>query len=158
MHNQTVFAKFPSQLTNTFDVRKRFDIAHSTTDFGNYKIEIAFITQEFNIAFDFVGNVRNNLHSFAQVITTTFLVDDILINAAGGHIISFVRLHTQKAFVMPKVEVGLMSIHCYIALTVFVGIKSSRIHIDIRVEFLVGNSKTTGLQQFSQRCSNNAFS
>ena len=100
MNDQTVFAELPLQLTNTFDIRQRLNVAHSSPDFGNYKVEVSFAAQHFNVALYFVGNVRNNLHCFTQIISTSFFIDYILINTSCSYIVGFVCFHTQKTFIM----------------------------------------------------------
>ena len=44
-----------------------------------------------------------------------------------------------------------MSVYGYVALSVFIGIQSSRVDVDIRVELLDGYAVASGLQQLTDR-------
>ena len=76
---EAVATKFPTELAHTLDIRQRLDIAYSTTDFGDNKVEIASVAKLFYVAFDFVGDMRDNLNSFAQEIATTLARNYVLI-------------------------------------------------------------------------------
>ena len=57
-----IFADFFFNLADCFEERQAFNIADSTTDFGNYKISIVITPNAVNTFFNFVGNVRNYLY------------------------------------------------------------------------------------------------
>ena len=52
---------------------------------------------------------------------------------------------------MPKVEVGLHAINSYIALAVLVWVQSSRVDIDVWIEFLNCDIIASRLQKLSDR-------
>src|SRR5687768_6184427 len=99
-----------------------------------------------------------HLHRFSEVSALAFLGNYVVINFAGSYVISLRSSNIQETFVVAQVKIGFGTIVGYKAFAVFVRVQSSRIDVDIRIEFLDGNGKAPGLQEFSQRCRNNAFS
>ena len=65
VYTQGVFAQFPLQLSDTFQIRQRLDIAHGSADFCNDEVEFIFVAQQFHVTFDFVRDVRDDLDRFA---------------------------------------------------------------------------------------------
>ena len=65
VYAHTVLAQLPPQLTHALEIGQRLDVAHGTADFGNHKVELVFRTQQLDVAFDFVGNMRNDLYRFS---------------------------------------------------------------------------------------------
>src|SRR5690606_10113836 len=82
---------------------------------------------------------------------------DIVVDAAGRDVVGLRRADVEKALVVPEVEVSFGSVIRDIAFAVFVGIEGAGVNVDVRIEFLDGNLETSGLQQFSKRCRNNAL-
>ena len=93
--------------------------------------------------------MRDNLNGFSQIITTAFFVDYALINTSCSNVVSFGSLDTEEAFVVSKVEVCFMTVNCYIAFSVFVRVKSTRVNINVRVELLNSYAVASCLQQFT---------
>ena len=71
-------AHFPLELTDGFEERCRLDVAHGSADFSNDKVIVILLSEQFDVAFDFIGDVGYHLNSLAQIVTSAFLVDDAL--------------------------------------------------------------------------------
>ena len=54
-----------------------------------HEIEFIFVAQQFDIAFNFVSDVRDNLDGLAKIVTTTFLVDYTLVDTSGSDVVGF---------------------------------------------------------------------
>jgi len=143
MNNQTIFTELPTQLSNALDVWQGFNITHCSSNFGNDKIIFTLAAKRFDISFNFVGDMRNNLNGFSQIIATSFFFNHILINSAGGNVIGTMSFYIQKSFVVTKIEICFVSIHRNVTFSMFVWIQCSRIDINVRINFLVGNLKTS---------------
>jgi hypothetical protein len=154
---EAVATELPTELAHTFDIRQRFDVAYSTTDFGDNEVEIASVAELFYVAFDFVGDMRDDLNSFAQEIATTFASDYVLIYATRCNVVGLRRRDVEETLVVTEVEVGFVTIVSHVALAMFVRIESTWVDVDIRVEFLVSNSVTTSLEEFAKRSCDDAF-
>ena len=101
--------------------------------------------------------MRHDLHRLAQIVAATFLVDDTLVNTARRDVVCPCRGDVEEPFVVPEVEVGFMTVHCYIALAVFIGIQRSGVNINVGVELLDCYFVTSCLKQFTQRGRNDSF-
>ena len=76
------------------------------------------------------------MNGLAQIIATTFLVDDTLVDTACRNVVGLGRLDAQEPFVVTQIEVGFMTVYCYIAFTMFVRVQCSRVDVDVRVKLL----------------------
>jgi YidC/Oxa1 family membrane protein insertase len=45
VYTQGILTQFPFQLTNTFQIRQRFDITYCSANFCDYKVELILVTQ-----------------------------------------------------------------------------------------------------------------
>ena len=77
--------------------------------------------------------MRYDLNSFTQIITFSFFVDHILIDASCGDVVIFMCRLIQKSFIVSQIEIGFMSVNGYIAFAMLVRIESTRIDIDIGI-------------------------
>ena len=68
VYTQGVFTQFPLQLSDTFQIRQRLDIAYGSADFCNDEVEFIFVAQQFHVTFDFVRDVRDDLDGLTQVV------------------------------------------------------------------------------------------
>ena len=67
VHEQSIFrAQFQAHLADGFEKRQRFDVADGAADFDDDHVD-AF-GNFFDGGFDFVGDVRDDLHGFAEII------------------------------------------------------------------------------------------
>ncbi len=129
----------------------------SAANLGYDIVEVACFAKQLYIAFDFIGNVGNNLDCFAEIVATAFFVNDTLVNAAGCDIVGACGLYVCKTLVVSEVKVSLMSVYGHIAFAVFVGVEGSGVDVDIRVKLLNGHAVSAGFQQTSKRGRNDAF-
>ena len=93
--------------------------------------------------------MRYYLNGLTQVVTTTFLVDDTLINTSRSHGVGLRGLNTRKALVVTEVEVGLHTILRHVALTVLVRVQRTWIDVDVRIKLLNGNVVTSCLKKLT---------
>ena len=64
--------------------------------------------------------MRYDLNSFTQIITFSFFVDHILIDASCGDVVIFMCRLIQKSFIVSQIEIGFMSVNGYIAFAMLV--------------------------------------
>ena len=98
-----VAALFMAHLPDGFDERQRFNVAHSSADFNNGNVDISS-----NLAarcLDFVRDVRNHLHGFAQVMTAPLAGDDVFVDTAGREIVALSQVRMSEPLVVAKVQV-----------------------------------------------------
>ena len=124
-------AALQAQLSGRLQERQRFNIAHRAADFNDRYIKIFFKGAE--AFFDFVGNVRNDLHGGPQIFAPAFFINDRLVNTAGGVGVGFGHIDVQKALVMAQVQIGLCAVYGNEHFAVLVGAHGAGVHIDVRV-------------------------
>ena len=72
MHVDDVLrADFENELPDRFEERQSFDVAGRSADFGDDNVVFAFVGKFANAIFDDIGDVRNHLHGFAEIIAAS---------------------------------------------------------------------------------------
>ena len=102
MHKQGVgAAKLAAHLADGFQKRQRFNIAHRATDFHNRHVfaRCAFV----DAAFDFIGDVGDDLHRAAQIIAAPLFGNHVFIHLPRAETVGAGERGVDKAFVMPEV-------------------------------------------------------
>ena len=142
-------AQLPLHLPDRLEERRRLYVADRTADLRDDEVVVVFLSEQLDVAFDFVRDVRHHLDGLAQIVATAFLVDDALVDASGGHGVGLRGLDAREAFVVPEVEVGFHAVHRHVALPVLVGVQRPRVDVDVRVEFLDGDVVAPCLEELT---------
>lgn len=87
----------------------------------------------------------------AQVGTLALTGDDGVVDLAGRDIVSLRGVNAQKALVMAQVQVGLGAVFRDVAFAVLVRVQRAGVYVNVRVEFLYGDSQPASLQEFGKR-------
>ena len=86
VHEDYIFgAQLEAHLADGFEEWKRFDVANGAADFDQDDVHAFGHFAEGG--FDFVGDVRDDLHGFAEIIAAAFFGDDGFVEAAGGPVV-----------------------------------------------------------------------
>jgi len=105
MHKDALPAWFVvAELADGLEKRQPFDVAHGAANFAEHEINLVF-THGKEIL-DLVGDMRDDLNGFAQIIAAPFLFQDVGIDATRGHGIRFAGRHAGEAFVMAQIQIG----------------------------------------------------
>ena len=99
--------------------------------------------------------MRNNLNSAASKITAALFRQDRPIYFACSYIGLFCQALINETLIMPKVKVGLSTVVSDKNLAMLYRIHSTWVNIDIRVEFLHGNTVATHFKQSSEGSGSN---
>ena len=100
---------------------------------------------------DFVGDVRNHLHGFAQIISAPLLREDRLVDSAGRPVVLARQFGVSEAFVVAEVEIGLSAVVGNIHFAVLIRAHRARIHVQVRIAFLESDSETAALEETANR-------
>ena len=152
MDTNAIRAKFPTQLAHAFKIWQSFNITNCSTDFCNHKVKISCFTKGFNSIFYFISDMGHYLYCLSHIVATTFFIDNALIDATGCYIVSTSCLDISKTFIVTKVEVSFVTVNCHITFTMLIGVKCSRVNIQIRVKLLNSNTITACYKQIGERC------
>ena len=80
-----VTSGFVAELTDGLEEGQNLNVAHCSAHFRDDNICV-LSRDALNAAFDFIGDVRNDLHCLSEIITTTFCSQNSLVNTASGGI------------------------------------------------------------------------
>ena len=92
-------------MSHGFKEGERFDVADYAADFGDDEVEVAGVAEGFDGAFDFVGDVGDDLDGFAEVVAAAFFVDDALVYAS----VSWYLASTEYCFVLSSLFLALIA-------------------------------------------------
>ena len=134
-----------AHLADGFEEGKRFDVADGAADFADDDIDI--VRDLFHGGFDFVGDVRNDLHGFAEIVAAALLGDDLLVDAAGGEVVVAGEAGVGEALVVAEVEVGLGAVVGDEDFAMLEGRHGSGIDVEIGIELLQADAQAAAFQQ-----------
>ena len=156
VHEDEIFrTEFQPHLPDRFEERKRFDVADRAADFDDHHVGIDGDLAE--RSFDFVGDVRNHLHGLAQVIAAPLLREDGLVDSAGGPVVIARKFGVGEPLVVSEVEVGFGAVVGDVHFAVLIRAHRARIHVQVGIAFLEGNSETPAFEQAANRRRCHAF-
>ncbi len=104
-------------------------------------------------AFDFVGDVGDDLDGFAEIIAAAFLGENGFVDAAGGPVIVAGKLDVGEAFVVAEVEIGFRAIVGDEDFAVLIRAHRAGIHVQVRITFLDGDFEAATFEETADgRC------
>ena len=98
-------ADFLAELADRLEERQRLDVAHRAADLGDHHVVPGRGAPDGVL--DLVGDVRDDLHGGAEVLAAPLLVDDRLVDPAGGDVVLLGERPVDEPLVVAEVEVGL---------------------------------------------------
>ena len=132
------------ELTDGFQKGLAFDVSHRAAHLydGNPRPSSLFPAVE--TAFDLVGDMGNHLDGSSAVIAPAFFVKNGPVYFSGGYIGILIQTFVDKPLVMPQVKICFRAVVGYKDLSVLYGIHSSRVYVDVGVEFLHSHPVASG--------------
>ena len=112
---------------------------------------LEFLGQRVNAVFDFVGDVRDDLHGLAEVFALALVVEHGLINLAAGEVVEPGQLDVGEPLVMAEVEVGLRAVVEHINLAVLKRAHRAGVHVEVGIELLERHLEPAIFEQRAQR-------
>lgn len=114
--HEVVFARTPSQLAHGLNERHALDIAHCATQL-NYA-DIGLLTRVIDRyprdlldpVLNRVGNVRNYLYGFTQIVALALAFDDVLVDLARGDVVITGQGDVEVTFVVAEIEVDFAAV------------------------------------------------
>src|SRR5690606_6329533 len=114
MHEGSVIApQTQTQLTRSFKERQGFNIPDRTANLNNGHVGFPIPTgarAPSDKFLNLIGDVRDDLHGLAQIITPPFLPQHRLVNLAGREVIDLVHARGDKALIVAEVQISLGAI------------------------------------------------
>ncbi len=141
-----VLADVEGELADRFEERQALDVADGAADLGDDHVHVVG-GQLADGGLDLVGDVRDDLDGVAEVVAAALLLDDRLVDLAGGVVAVAAERGVGEAFVMAEVEVGFGAVVEDVDLAVLVGAHRAGIDVDVGVELLQADAQAAMLQQ-----------
>jgi len=127
----------------------RFDVAYSAAHLVNDDVVIGTCHTE-HALLDGVGDVRDHLNAFPEVVTAAFGLDHGRIDLTGRDVGLGAQIAIEEAFVVADVEIGFGAVIGNEHLAVLERIHRSGIDVEIGVELLHGHPQSAGHQQTAE--------
>ncbi len=134
-----------AELADGLQEGQTLDIPHGPADLHDGHIE-SFRGGPDEIL-DLVGDVGNDLHRLAQVVTPALLGDDGVIDLAGREVVAAAHARGGEPLVMPQVQVRLGSVVGDEDLSVLERAHGARIDVDVGIQFLVRDPESPRFQE-----------
>src|SRR5262245_20261112 len=96
-----LLAHVEGKLADGFEERQPFDVADRAADLSNDDVRI-FRGKLSNGGLDLVGDLRNDLNGRTQVFAAPLLLDDVLVNPAGGEVAIAIKWCVGEALVVAE--------------------------------------------------------
>ena len=144
--DRVLAAQFLAHLANGLKKRQRLDVADRAADLDNGHVRAVGRDLAHGVL-DLVGDVRNDLDGFAEVVAAPLLQDDLLVDAAGGEVVVARERRMGEALVVAQVEVGLGAVVGDKNLAVLEGRHGARIDVEIGVELHHVDAQAAALKQ-----------
>ena len=144
-------------LADGFEEGLGFNVARGAADLGDDHVCRSLFADRVDERLDLVGDVRDDLHGFAQVFTRALLVEHVPVHLARGQVGELVQILVDEALVVAEVEVGLRAVVGHVYLAVLERAHRAGVNIDIGVELLRRHLEAAALEQAAERCSRNAL-
>ena len=119
-------ASFDGEFADGFEERQPFDVAGRAADFGDDDVGLGLGGEDVDATFDFVGDVRNDLHGLAEINAFALVVENRLINLAAGEVVQTGKFGVGEPFVVAEVEVGFCAVVEHIDFAVLIRATSCR--------------------------------
>src|ERR1700729_1680587 len=150
MHEDDVFrAELEAHLADGLKKGERFDVADGAADFDeNYVDRIRDFPER---GFNFVGDVRDDLDGFAEIIAAAFLGNDGFVDAAGGPVMIAREMRGGKTLVVAEIEIGFRTVVSDKHFAVLIGRHGAGINVQIGIALLEGNSEAPAFEQATYR-------
>ena len=149
MDKDCVATLFPFELAYSLHKRSAFDVAYGAPYLGDDKVAAALLGKQFDVALDFVGDVRHYLYGLAKIVTLALAFDDGLEDTSRGKRIGPCGPDPGKPLIMTEIEVSFSAIDGNVALAVLVRVERARIDVDVRVELLYGHAVAPCLKELA---------
>ena len=139
-------ARLEQVLANGFEKGQTFDVARRAADFDDGNIGLALVGQRADARFDFVRDVRDDLHGLAEVIAAALAGQDVFVDLSAGQIVAAAQHAAGETLVVSEIEIRLRTVVEHVDLAVLVGTHGARVDVEIRVEFAHRHAQTAAFE------------
>src|SRR5205085_3334890 len=131
---QAVLPLFVPHLAYGFEERQRFDVADRAADLDDDNVRFVLLGDGAHGALYLVGDVRDDLNGFAEVVASALLLDDGEIYSSGRPVVRAREARVREALVVSEVEVCLRDVVCDEDFAVLKRRHRAGVYVDVGVE------------------------
>ncbi len=150
-------AGLEGKLADRLQERQPLDVAGRAANFSDDHVGLGLLGDLVNAVLNLIGDVRDHLDGFAQIIAAPFLVQHRLIDLAAGQIVDARKFRAREPLVVAEVQVGFRPIVEHVHFAVLERAHGARIDVEVGVEFLQRDFEPAIFQQRPQRGGRQAF-
>ena len=96
---------------------------------------------------DRVDNVRYNLDSAAEILALALVLDNLLVDLAGGDVVIAGKVDTEITLVVAEIQIGLATIVEDETLAVLLGVHGTGINVDVGINLDGSDLEAEGLEE-----------
>lgn len=96
---------------------------------------------------DRVDNVGYDLDSATEVLALALVLDDLLVDLAGGDVVVAGKVDTEVTLVVAEIQIGLATVMKDEALAVLLGVHGTGINVDVGVNLDGSDLEAEGLEK-----------
>src|SRR5207253_9839722 len=122
-----------AELAGRREVGERLDVADRTADLDHDDLRLLLARHPVDALLDLVRDVRNDLHGGAEVVATTLLRDDGVVDLPGREIRSARDVAVDETLVVTEVEVALRAVLGDEDLAVLIWRHRSRVDVEVGI-------------------------
>ena len=152
-----LLADVVAKLADRLEIGERLDVAHGAADLDDHDLGLLLASDAVNPLLDFVRHVWDHLHGRAEVIATTLLRDDRVIDLPGRQIRGPRDVPVDEALVVPEVEIGLGTVLGDEHLAVLIGRHRAGVDVEVGIHLQRRDGETPRREDPSKRGGGDAF-
>ena len=153
------------ELTKGFDERAGFDISHGSSQLDNTHLRLGgFIrggrdlSHTLDPLLDGINDVGNDLHGLAKVVSTTFSLDDLVVDLPGCDVVVSRKSNSNETLVVAQVKIDFTTIVHHKHLTMLERRHCSSVNVQVRVNFDRSNVEPQRSHDKTSGTGNNSLS
>jgi len=148
-------AQVVAELPDRLEEGEALDVAHRAADLHDDEVGVAAHLED--ALLDLVGDVRDHLDGFAEVIPPPLLLDHRQVNLAGGQVAVAGEPGGGEPLVVAEVEIGFGPVVGHEYLAVLERAHGAGVDVQVRVQLAVGDPVTAGLEEAADGRGRDAF-
>src|SRR5690606_28737324 len=122
-----------------------FNIPHRSADLTDQKITV--FSGSMDPALDFIGDVRNHLHGFTEILPLSLILNHLQVNLTGGEVIFLRKVKGGEALIVAKVQIGFGPVLCDEHFPVLRRTHSTWVNVNVRIHLQHIDADPTSFQK-----------
>ena len=131
-------------MSHRLEERLALNVTRRATHFDNGHFSVT--RARHHPALDFIGDVGNDLHRAAEIVTSPLFTEHGVINPARREVICPAHDGAREPLIMTQIQIGLRAIVSHKNLTMLKRAHRARVNVDVRIQFEEGDFEPACLE------------